>query len=125
MRILIVDDEPLMRFALVQDLGRAGHHVEEVSSGREALEALGSRPFDLMILDLKLPDMSGLDVLQSSGQMMPGLPVVMISAYATALDQRVALAAGAVRFMEKPFPLTDLREFAASLERTSEVTRDN
>ncbi len=114
-----------MRVALTQDLWRAGHHIEEVSSGQEALEALGSRPFDLMILDLKLPDMSGLEVLQSAGQMVPGLPVAMISAYATALDQRAALAAGAVRFIEKPFPLTDLGEMVASLEPPSEAMRDN
>jgi DNA-binding response OmpR family regulator len=120
---LVVDDEPLMQFALAQDLERAGHQVEAVSDGREALEALGSRPFDFMILDLKLPDMSGLDVLQSSRQMMPGLHVVMISACATALDQRAALAAGTVRFMEKPFPLAELRALIADLEASSEGTQ--
>lgn len=124
MRILIVDDEPLMRFALTQDLGRAEHQVKAVSSGQEALEALGSAPFDLMILDLKLPDISGLDVLCACRAMMPDLRVVMISAYSTPANRLAALDAGVDRFLEKPFPLADLREFVADLDRASEGTRD-
>ena len=124
LRILVVDDESLMRFALTQDLERAGHRVEAVSTGWEALEAVRSVPLDLMILDLRLPNVSGLDILRACRRQVPGLRVVMISAYATAEDRRAVLAEGADRFLEKPFPLAELREVVASLGPPSEGTRD-
>ena len=71
LRILLVDDEPLMRLSMVDALESIGHDVEAAASGTEGIEAIRQRPFDLVITDLRLPGADGLTVLTATKEQSP------------------------------------------------------
>ncbi|MGH7219369.1 MAG: response regulator, partial [Nitrospiraceae bacterium] len=81
LRILLVDDEPLMRLSMVDALEAIGHEVEAAASGTEGIEAIRRRPFDLVITDLRLPGADGLTVLTAAKEQSPPTEVVVITAH--------------------------------------------
>jgi DNA-binding NtrC family response regulator len=102
-RILIADDDTVVREGLRRILSAEGYEVETVSNGHAALERLDELKFKLLVTDLKMPGMSGLEVLQSIRAGQPELPVVLITGYA-AIDNAVeAMKNGATDYMSKPF----------------------
>jgi DNA-binding NtrC family response regulator len=102
-RILVADDDAVIREGLRRILSAEGYQVETVSNGRAALERLEQERFKLLITDLKMPGMSGLEVLQSLRACQPELPVVLITGYA-AIDNAVeAMKNGATDYLSKPF----------------------
>jgi two-component system, sensor histidine kinase RpfC len=112
-RILLADDNATNRKILETALLRSGHTVVAVNSGDEALAALAKRKFDLAILDVRMPDMSGIDVLRAwrfQEQIGSRLPILMLSADATQDTVREALDAGAQAFLAKPVQLAELAE---------------
>ena len=78
-RVLLVDDEPLMRLSMVDALEAIGHDVETAASGTEGIEAIRQRPFDLVITDLRLPGADGLMVLTAAKEQSPHTEVVVIT----------------------------------------------
>ncbi len=82
-KILIVDDEEIARMTLAEILRLEGYEIQSVSSGEAAVEALRCEPFDVMVLDLKMAGMSGMDVLRSVVDKLPGLSVIVLTAYGT------------------------------------------
>ncbi len=109
-RGLIVDDEQLVRWSLGEYLTRIGFEIECVDSGEAALKSLGESSFDFMILDVRLPGIDGLAVLQHTMAKLPQLVVIMISAHSS-VDMAVdAMKQGAADFLVKPFPFKDLDE---------------
>lgn len=82
-KILIVDDEEVARLTLAEILRLEGYDIKSVSSGEAAVEALRCEPFDVMILDLKMTGMSGMDVLHSVVDRLPDLTVIVLTAYGT------------------------------------------
>jgi DNA-binding response OmpR family regulator len=80
-KILIVDDEEIARFTLAEILRLEGYEIKTVSSGEAAVEALNFEPFDVMVLDLKMSGMSGMDVLQAIVGSLPNLIVIVLTAY--------------------------------------------
>ncbi len=118
MRVLIVNDEPNIRRTLHVALEAMGHSVEEASTGREALRKGEGRPFDVALVDLRLGEESGLDLLEPLLAQSPRLAVVVITAHAsidTALD---AMRRGAFDYLPKPFTPGQIR---ACLERVAKV----
>ena len=102
-RILVADDDAVIREGLRRILAAEGYDVETVSNGRAALERLEQQRFKLLITDLKMPGLSGLEVLQSLRACQPELPVVLITGYA-AIDNAVeAMKNGATDYLSKPF----------------------
>jgi DNA-binding NtrC family response regulator len=102
-RILVADDDAVIREGLRRVLTTEGYEVETVSNGRAALERLDRENFKLLITDLKMPGMSGLEVLQAIRICQPELPVVLITGYA-AIDNAVeAMKNGATDYLSKPF----------------------
>ncbi len=101
-RILVVDDEPSIREILTQVLDYEGHTVSVASSGGEALTRLRSGGLDLVLLDVKMQGIDGLDTLTHIRQLDPHLPVVMISGHATIATAVQAVKQGAFDFLEKP-----------------------
>lgn len=102
-RVLVVDDDKVIREGLQRILKAEGYLVESFSSGRQALDCLEERDFDLIITDLKMPGMSGLEVLQSIKVEHPDLPVILITGYA-AIDNAVeVMKSGASDYLAKPF----------------------
>ncbi|MBI3372196.1 MAG: sigma-54-dependent Fis family transcriptional regulator [Betaproteobacteria bacterium] len=109
-RILVVEDDTTIRVALGEVLGKLGHDVVQAETGREALERSRQQNFDLVLLDLRLPDMHGLDVLRSLREADAEALVVVMTAFPevrTAID---SVKAGAYDYINKPFDLDDLRE---------------
>jgi DNA-binding NtrC family response regulator len=101
--ILVADDDAVIRQGLKRILSAEGYEVEAVSDGRMALKRLEEKHFNLLITDLKMPGMSGLEVLQSIRTCQPELPVVLITGYA-AIDNAVeAMKNGATDYLSKPF----------------------
>ena len=107
-RIYICDDELLIRMWLLEHLEDEGYRAECFENGRDLLAASSSDPADLVLLDLKLPDGSGLDFLAELKEMDPSLPVIMISAYGEVETAVAAVRAGAHHFLEKPVDLPEL-----------------
>jgi DNA-binding NtrC family response regulator len=117
-RVLIVDDEAGLRRSLQRLLEPVGYEVTPARSGREALARLGEKPFDVAVLDLQMPGMSGLEVFQRFREVDPRLPVVFITAYGTAESAIQAMQLGAYDYILKPF---DVAEFKALVDRAAEV----
>ncbi|WP_373044129.1 sigma-54-dependent transcriptional regulator [Vulgatibacter sp.] len=100
--VLVVDDERNILLTFGQALRLAGHATETASSGKEALERLLARPIDVVLLDVKLPDEDGLQILQQIRKTRKGIPIVMMSGHGT-IDVAVqAVRLGALDFLEKP-----------------------
>src|SRR5207302_4410074 len=93
--VLIIDDEAAIRESLETLLGLEGYAVEVAATGREGLELLAERQFDLVLLDLALPDRNGMDVLGSIRTHDPQLSVIMITAYGTVENAVRAILSGA------------------------------
>ncbi|MBW1997682.1 MAG: FAD-dependent oxidoreductase [Deltaproteobacteria bacterium] len=102
-RILIVDDELIVRDSLKEWLEDEGFRVDTAESGAEALEKLAKEAFHLMLLDIKMPGMDGVEVLKRSRDISPDLPVVMMTAYATVETAVEAMKIGALDYLMKPF----------------------
>ncbi len=102
-RILVVDDEESMRQLLEIALGKDGHRITLADSGKAATKLIDQNSFDLVISDIKMPDMSGVDVLRHVKETEPGTPVIMVTAYASAETAVEALRLGAYDYLTKPF----------------------
>jgi DNA-binding NtrC family response regulator len=101
--ILIIDDEAAIRESLQTLLELEGYEVETAGSGEEGLARIGERPFDLVLLDLALPDRNGIDLLAEVHAHDPQLSVIMITAYGTVENAVKAMQAGATNFIQKPW----------------------
>jgi DNA-binding NtrC family response regulator len=100
--VLVVDDEPNILLTFSQALRLAGYRTETAGSGREAIERVVARPVDMVLLDVRLGDLDGLEVLERCRSARPDLPVVMMSGHGT-IDVAVrAVRQGALDFLEKP-----------------------
>jgi DNA-binding NtrC family response regulator len=108
-RILVVDDDAAVAFALERFLGAEGHSVAVRASAEEGLAAVRHERFDLVLLDLRLPGMSGQTALGELRKAHPALPVVVLTAHGSAETAMDALAAGAFDHLTKPVELAELR----------------
>ena len=111
--LLIVDDELGMRQFLTQLFQREGHSVRVAESGVHALEALRQDPADLIISDIKMPDMNGIELLRAAREMLPEVEVIMMTAFASVDTAREAFMLGAYDFVQKPFDNDLLKETVA------------
>jgi DNA-binding NtrC family response regulator len=115
--VLIVDDEAAIRESLQTLLEMEGFEVETASNGEDGLQRLGERPFDLVLLDLALPDRNGMDLLSEIRSHDQQLSVIMITAYGTVENAVRAMQSGAANFIQKPWDneklLADIRSAIA------------
>ena len=107
-RILIVDDEPRMRESLQNLLVRQGYQASTAADAREAMQALSAEPFDLVLLDVVLPDVSGHEVLAHIRKQLPEVLVIMISGFASIESAVTALKNGAFDYIRKPAEYEEL-----------------
>jgi two-component system sensor histidine kinase/response regulator len=118
--LLVVDDDPANREVLSRRLERQGHEVQTVSSGSEAMRILGEAPFDLVLLDIMMPEMDGYEVLgriKADGRLQ-NIPVIMISALNELQSVVRCIEAGAEDYLTKPFNPTLLKaRIGACLEK--------
>jgi DNA-binding NtrC family response regulator len=123
--ILIVDDEEGMRDACRQVLAPEGLSLKEASSGSEALEILRRESFELMILDLKMPGMDGMEILRRVQQENPGMATVVITGYASVESAVEAMKLGAADFLPKPFTPDVLRLTVRRALRGTRLEKEN
>jgi len=113
-RIMVVDDELIIRESLAGWLERDGHHVETADSGEAALKKLTNEQFDILLVDIKMEGMSGLDLLRVVNEQGLDTAVVMITAYGSISTAIEAMKSGAVEYLLKPF---DPEEIGVLIER--------
>lgn len=119
--LLIVDDEPHIRSALSRALGLMGYHVEEASTGQEALERLQQAVYDLMVLDLHLPGIGGLEVMTRARQLYPELLIVILTGYASLESAIAAVKSEAIDYLQKP---ARVQEIVQTVTRSLEKRAD-
>jgi DNA-binding NtrC family response regulator len=125
MKILVVDDEKSIRIALTDELREAGYDVRPAESGEAALELLANEPFDLVITDLIMGKISGLDLLNHIRQKVPATEVLLVTAHATVETARDALKNGAVDYLCKPFDVETLHHIIRGVKETIRLKREN
>jgi DNA-binding response OmpR family regulator len=111
-RILIVDDEETLTFSLYQSFILSKHPYEVVTagSGEEALQKFDEKPFDLIITDIFLPGISGIDILKYIREKIPDAKVIIITAYGSEEKRNEALNNGALLYVEKPFDIIRFKQ---------------
>jgi two-component system response regulator PilR (NtrC family) len=111
--LLIVDDELGMRQFLTHLLQREGHKVRVAENGRVAMDLLRQQPADLLLSDIRMPDMSGIELLREARAYLPDVEVIMMTAFANVDTAREAFMLGAYDFVQKPFDNDLLKETVA------------
>jgi DNA-binding NtrC family response regulator len=124
-KILIVDDELIMRESLAGWLERDGHTVQTAASGEEALEKLKQTHFDIFLVDIKMEGISGLEVLRRVKEGDPDAEVVMITAYGSIPSAIEAMKDGAYDYMLKPFDPNELGVLIEKIIQHQEQAREN
>lgn len=124
-QILVVDDELIVRESLVGWIKRAGHNVDAASGGHQALEMIGRNEYDLVFLDIRMPDLNGLDALRNIKMVSPHILVVMITAYATVETAIEAMKSGADDFLIKPFQPEQLKLLIEKLLNQKKLVDEN
>ena len=107
-RILVIDDEPVVCKSCSRILSEEGHEVEMALSGSQGLERIRTRSFDVVLVDLKMPDMSGMEVLKRIKEEIPEAVVLMITGYSTVKTAVEAMKLGASDYVPKPFTPDEL-----------------
>src|SRR2546422_10179177 len=117
-QILVVEDDENLAFALCEAMGRKGYRAEAVSTIAAVRERLKAAPYDLVLLDLKLPDGEGLEVIPQCRELAPDAPIIAMTAYAVKQAAMEALRRGAYDFFTKPLKISELEIVVArALER--------
>jgi len=107
-RILVVDDEEALRTVLSGELASEGYEVQSAGDGDEAIATLGKQMFDLVLLDIKMPRVTGFDVLRHIKEKHPTTKVVMLTGFADLKNAIESKQLGAEDFVSKPYDLVDL-----------------
>ncbi|MEI6613919.1 MAG: sigma-54 dependent transcriptional regulator [Chrysiogenales bacterium] len=123
--ILIVDDDRSLRKMLTFVLIKEGYRVEEAVNGVEALKKLKGRNFDLVISDIRMPDLNGIELLKKIKSHDQDLPVIMITAYAATNDAIEAMKLGAEDYIMKPFSLDELKIIITKSLHKKNIEREN
>jgi putative two-component system response regulator len=117
-RILVVDDENALRNALVRFLSNQGFSVSAAGTGQEAIDLVGRESFEVMLLDIRMPGMSGIDVVPEVLHQDPDLAILMLSALTDATSAAICMQRGAIDYLTKPIELNDLsKAIARALRR--------
>src|SRR5688572_9988505 len=121
--ILIVDDEKSIRKTLREILEYEKYKVDEADNGQDALEKLKDNPYDVILLDIKMPKMDGMEVLEKAQQAVPDVPVIMISGHGNIDTAVEAVKKGAYDYISKPPDLNRLLiTLRNALDRTTLIT---
>ena len=116
-RVLIIEDDEEMRSLLKDFFTEEGFETDSVSNGSEAFRKLVKEPFDLVITDIRMPGLTGLDILPGMKRLQPGAPIIAITAFGSEEVYRKAMERGATVYLEKPVHLQELRELIHELVR--------
>src|SRR5881409_3210417 len=119
-RILLVDDEQPIQTLLSFPLRKDGYEVVRANDGREALDRFAEQPFDLVVLDVMLPRMDGLEVCRRM-RARSSVPIIMLTAKAEEIDKVLGLELGADDYITKPFSMREFRSRVRAALRRAEM----
>jgi DNA-binding NtrC family response regulator len=123
--VLVIDDEESMRHAVVRGLERAGFRCTAAATGREGVDCFVGGGFDAVLTDVRLPDLSGLDVVAVLTEMDPGVPVVVMTGYGTMDTALDAMRRGARDYVAKPFVVGDVVQVLRRAIAERRLSREN
>lgn len=123
--LLIADDDPAARELLAEVLTREGYRVRAASGGEECLLLAQTEPFDLALVDLRMPDLDGLQVLKRLASIQPGIPVLILTAFATIETAIAAIHAGAYDYLSKPFRMEEIKIVVRRTLEAQRLIREN
>jgi len=123
--ILIVEDEKILRISLSDALKDEGYTVLAVMNGKEALAAIEQGEFSLIITDIRLPDISGMEILTQSMQIAAAVPVVMMTGYGNIKDAVESMRIGAFDYITKPFDLEEMFVTVSKALEVNAITEEN
>jgi len=123
-RTLIIEDEQLIRWSLRQKFDERGFETHEAETGAAALEAVGDDTYDLIMLDYKLPDMTGLEILANVRESDADVVVIMMTAYSTIESAVEAMKLGAYDYITKPFAMNQLLRTVDKALETTKLRRE-
>jgi two-component system response regulator PilR (NtrC family) len=118
-RILIVEDDEEMRSLLRDFVGEEGFEADTVMNGYEAFRKLVKEPFDLIITDIRMPGLTGLDIVPRIKKLQPEIPIIVITAFGSQEVHQRALERGATAYLEKPIRFYKLRELIHQMVSSS------
>lgn len=124
-RILVVDDEQGIRQLLTLVFSRAGYSVRVAETGAQAVAMLQAEAADLILSDIRMPDMNGIELLRAARAMLPDVRVVMMTAFASLETAREAFKLGAEDFVQKPFDVEELREIVKRAFAHLQLAQEN
>jgi two-component system, NtrC family, response regulator AtoC len=123
--LLVADDDQVARELLAEALVREGYRVSLAAGGDECLRLAASEPFDMALVDLRMPDLDGLSVLKQLATIQPDLPVVILTAFATIETAIEAVTAGASDYLSKPFRMEEIRIVVRRTLDARRLAREN
>ncbi len=123
--LLVADDDPIARDLLVEVLTGAGYRVRAAAGGDECVRLAAAEPFDLALVDLRMPDVDGLEVLQRLGALQPPVPVLILTAFATMETAIQTIRAGAWDYLSKPFRIEEIKLVVARAIEAQRLVREN
>jgi DNA-binding NtrC family response regulator len=109
-RLLVVDDENIVGKRLKQVFSKIGFEVETYTAAAPAMAAMAEKPFDIVVTDLKMEGMDGMEVLKRVREMSPRTQVIIITGYASPATAELAQQQGVFEFLAKPFRLDELKQ---------------
>jgi CheY-like chemotaxis protein len=112
-RILITEDEDSLRHFVARALQMDGHETEEAADGAEGLEKLKQGPYDLLLSDIRMPVMDGIELAHQASSTWPGLKILLMTGYAEQRERADDLMEKVVDVVSKPFALPDIRKAVA------------
>lgn len=124
-KMLIIDDEPLMRITLQDSLVGEGYEVVAAETGRKGVDLLRKNQWDIIITDLKLPDLEGIEILKEAKSLNPSTEVILITAYGSIDSAVSAMKEGASDYLTKPFSMDELLLIIKRLLRMKQLEEEN
>lgn len=122
-RVLIIEDDEEMRALLRDVIEEDGYKTDSVNNGSEAFRKLVKESFDLIITDIRMPGLTGLDILPGMKKLHPEAPIIIITAFGSEEVQRKALERGATVYLEKPLRFHELRTLIREIISSKEKNR--
>jgi len=124
-RIMVVDDEESIRIMLKRVLSGNQYEIDEAANGAEALAKVQKEKYSAILLDLRMPEMNGLQVIEKMKEMDINMPIIMMSAYGTVPEAVEAMKLGAMDYLVKPFDLDELKMTLERIIRQDEIKNEN
>lgn len=119
--VLVVEDDELIRAIFVDIIKSKGYSVLEASNGQEALKILSTRPINIIVTDMKMPVMDGMQLLRQVKKSYPDVPLIVITGFDSEYREQDAMAAGADAYITKPFKVEDV---ASSLQMVHQKIKE-